>query len=967
MNRYRLEQILSVLLFPMTDPDFGKEDVLLSYYQAYQALPHTGGKKAAGAGVEDRPNDRYHHCRKEFLSYLVSRCQGKIKSDDDVMMLSELYHPMEEIHQEMETVRRARMAKGYTVIGKESISRYYLRKMSDISASLITYRDGVAAIRPWTDKDGALKNDIFQGESVYNKVEIWNLLCRITVPDVYIVMAAVDNQLGMEALYEQKSYLELTDKLLKKALQKGIAENHMHFNAGMDYEAIWLRHMDLGFLDGYGCEKQDPESNKRLEVALFRAVAACYIDEGGHPEGFDVWLNQPERPQCMGKLVYAMAGGSIAQRVEAADIRRIALFYQDLISDKVIRSGDDLLVQVYDKYLEYKTSSEFVFLYQCYQYICEKITDSFFALAFLQYLRFKNQYFSGQQEGHVRQGLGYFQEKYGNMRISARNVMQNQDIMLESFRFQAKIDCLKKLEIRVAPAVEESDVRGLNARQAQTVILPALYDQIYNIFYAYRRYLLEGLIGIRAAWALMRKEEAKRSITKDIRRIINECRNKRTLLIPTPGIIFHFIKSESEKNMSEASCPRYPGIHDREDIPSYMGNRYFFINLAISIEKMRSTVPGLDEYLVGIDAASDENAMEPWVFAQAYRSMRSQLYTKPVLQTRNGKEPFRKIQNIGFTYHVGEDFRHILSGLRHIDEVLEEFSYKAGDRLGHVLALGIDVAQWVNDNEVVPITAMERLENLLWMWGVNTCDGFHLPVRLEVLENIIMDMAKEIYPKARNITVRMLYQAYKDKLRGDHAAIARDLSEEFAGRGADCAECKEAFYGKCDSEKLLLANYCPAMRQRFAKVKLIPVSKSEIEVYQKLQAYLIQKVEKKGIYLEANPTSNLSIGDFPQIGDHPIFKLNGIGSQNGNHSMITINSDDPSIFNTNVENELAYIYYAAEEFGYSKSEILEWIDRIRQNGMDASFIKREKDALQILFEIQEMMDFIAKIRFGKLV
>lgn len=123
---------------------------------------------------------------------------------------------------------------------------------------------------------------------------------------------------------------------------------------------------------------------------------------------------------------------------------------------------------------------------------------------------------------------------------------------------------------------------------------------------------------------------------------------------------------------------------------------------------------------------------------------------------------------------------------------------------------------------------------------------------------------------------------------------------------------------------------------------------------------MIQKVEKKGVYLEANPTSNLTIGDFSQIRNHPIFQLDSIRNQEGNHSMMIVNSDNPTIFNTNVESELAYIYYAADEFGYSKSEILEWIDRIRQRGMDASFIKSEKDALQILSEIQEMMDYIKK-------
>lgn len=960
MNRYRLNQILEVLLFPMTDPNFGTKDVLLSYYQAYRLLADSDGKGMAGAGVKDRALRELRHCKKELIACLTSKCHERIKSEDDILMLCKLYYPMEEIHQEMETVRRTRTAKGYAVIESESISRFYLKKMSDIAASLITYRDGVAAIRQWVDNENTKKNDIFRSGSVYNKIEIWNLLCRITVPDLYIVMAAVDSQLGMEALYEQKSYIALADKLLNKILQKGLAENHMHFHAGIDYEAIWLRCMDLGFWTAYDDGKENQERYKMLQIALFRALAACYVEEGGHPEGFDEWLNQPDHPVCMRELVYAMTRGSVVQEVAKQDMRDIVFFYQELTSGEAIRSEDYLLVKVYDKYLEYKVSSEFVLLYQCYRYIVQNTVDSFFTLAFVQYIRFKNAFFEEQQESNVLQGLGYFRGKYRKLRTSEMTVMQESDAMLEAFRFQAKIGCLKKLEIRVAPKVKESGVRGLTARQTQKILLPDLYQQIYGIFYAYRRYLLECLIGVRATWALMRKEEAKRFITEDIQKIINECQDMRSMSVPSLGIIFHFIKAETPEITSDVSCWRYIGKGEEDTVPLCMEKRYFIIDTAIAIEKMRRTVPGLDEYLVGIDAASEENAMEPWIFAQAYRMMRSHLYTKPVLQLQNGKEPFRRIQNIGFTYHVGEDFRHIVSGFRHIDEVLEEFTYKAGDRLGHVLALGIDVAQWVTDNEVVPITVMERLENLLWMWGVNTCDGLNLPVRLEMLENIIMDIAQEIYTNPETITVKMLYQAYKKKLQCDHAAIAVEVNRRAGGIDLNCSECKGLSDDGWDSEKLLMTNYCLYYQKRYARLQLISVAKSEIEVYQKLQAYLIRKVEKKGIYLEANPTSNLVIGDFSQIGNHPIFQLDSIRNQEGNHSMMIVNSDNPTIFNTNVESELAYIYYAADEFGYSKSEILEWIDRIRQRGMDASFIKSEKDALQILSEIQEMMDYIKK-------
>ena len=105
-------------------------------------------------------------------------------------------------------------------------------------------------------------------------------------------------------------------------------------------------------------------------------------------------------------------------------------------------------------------------------------------------------------------------------------------------------------------------------------------------------------------------------------------------------------------------------------------------NIARALEEIREAIPGLNEYIVGIDAASDENAMEPWMFSPAYKVIRSHKFIKPVMEAESGGERFKRIQNIGFTYHVGEDFRHVISGLRHVDEVLEEFSYKAGTDWG---------------------------------------------------------------------------------------------------------------------------------------------------------------------------------------------------------------------------------------------------------------------------------------------
>ena len=78
--------------------------------------------------------------------------------------------------------------------------------------------------------------------------------------------------------------------------------------------------------------------------------------------------------------------------------------------------------------------------------------------------------------------------------------------------------------------------------------------------------------------------------------------------------------------------------------------------------------------------------------------------------------------------------------------------------------------------------------------------------------------------------------------------------------------------------------------------------------------------------------------------------------------MVTVNSDDPLIFNTNCENELAYIYHSLVYKNYKKESILQWIDKVRQMGIDNSFVKKEvlpsiqyKELGEILEEIREFL------------
>ena len=256
------------------------------------------------------------------------------------------------------------------------------------------------------------------------------------------------------------------------------------------------------------------------------------------------------------------------------------------------------------------------------------------------------------------------------------------------------------------------------------------------------------------------------------------------------------------------------------------------------------------------------------------------------------------------------------------------------------------------------------------MWGTNTSKGLELPIKLEVLENKIMELALELYVHSELLNVRMLYRAYRKKFETNHEKIIKNvLMEEEKLQGGEYGKeqmegCipqgrarERNCYGTWTEEKLLLTHYCPVFEERYSKIELVSVSGDDAAVYKVLQNYLINKVEKKGIYIEENPTSNLTIGDFSYMHQHPIFKLNS-KSGDGHNVFVTVNSDDPAVFNNNVENELAYIYYGMLYNGVSRETALGWIDRIRECGMKASFLQGEDSDQQIYDKVEGIVELL---------
>jgi aminodeoxyfutalosine deaminase len=94
---------------------------------------------------------------------------------------------------------------------------------------------------------------------------------------------------------------------------------------------------------------------------------------------------------------------------------------------------------------------------------------------------------------------------------------------------------------------------------------------------------------------------------------------------------------------------------------------------------------------------------------------------------------------------------------------------------------------------------------------------------------------------------------------------------------------------------------------------------------------LVEYLAERSIGLEVCPTSNIVLGVYPSLREHPLRRLYEAGA------LVTINTDTPAIFDITLGHEIELLSSA---FGLSP----EATDQIVQNGFEASFLSVEERA-----------------------
>lgn len=278
--------------------------------------------------------------------------------------------------------------------------------------------------------------------------------------------------------------------------------------------------------------------------------------------------------------------------------------------------------------------------------------------------------------------------------------------------------------------------------------------------------------------------------------------------------------------------------------------------------------------LVGADAAGNEIHTPPEVFA----------------------EPFRILRKSGinhFTYHAGEDFFHIISGVRSVYEAIVFLDLKNGDRIGHAVACGVDVSVWIENitngyiDEAISIKKGEHLDNMAFLHHVITEYGIpELNGKLPLIESEIIKYGKEIF--GHELSAHEYVNCWKSRGQVNLEDIIYDNSKY----GEHALKYYERFY----TEKYNQVIKLPAFKI---------VSAEEIKL---VQHSVLKIMHDKEIVIETLPSSNVIIGHHKSFATYHLYNWYKMQKEGIPIPPIVVGTDDAGIFDTNIYNEYCHIY-----------------------------------------------------------
>lgn len=787
--------------------------------------------------------------------------------------------------------------------------------LSRLSNSLLSKLDGKLVYKYWVNEHDS---DVLGGFAEKNKMLLFHSLNRHIPLDLMAIIYIIENNTqDINQLHNFYGQIIVADLQLDQLLELGVAENHMHSGASMPFLSMWNMIMNP-------LTKKDEETYRTLfwkDTLYIEGNQLWGLVFSASIIRFSITILQIiglEQLKNTSTKLYSFLQCFTGERditglydqMEQCSERELYGMFLSLWNEvsRFVTLDDEIIRTLYQVPPYLKTSEENIFLYQTVLYLNRKddtIEKKYIQHLFLQYIRIKNTFFAMMVQQKTIKGLDYFQSQFYSKNSSLTRIINRsfwETVMREQFQNRN----LKKIEFRMS----------VNSKNA-------LFRKNIKSF-------LESYLSILKNDYCVQDEDGKYVVVN---------------AFPRVGIVFSLLKRED--TIPQEKC--YLDGYINEEKLQFKSLQMQYMQQIDNIQELRNENSELSKYIVGLDAASLENATPVWVFSPIYEYARDSM--KDPLVIGNNLSYY---QSLNFTFHAGEDFRHILTGVRRIDEAVTHLKFHAGDRIGHGIALGLDAEKWYQENPVVILPQIELLEDYLWAYHIlsNAEQDINATI-MAYIEKRIFDLAKEIYEVSNGIKTEVLVDAYLNMFSRElqPSCNEEEIHENF------CKHIDSPTSLRWDVRNLCIARNCAYYTKRMNKPIHLKVTDKELEIAKIVQQIVQKKIGQMGIVIEINPSSNVAISSMDSLYENQIYSINRFMQQNSN-VMVCINSDDPSVFNTNVSNELAYIFNTLLQKGICKEDAIQWIEKLRINGITSSFIRRKDSDQKVLDELIKLVNIL---------
>lgn len=727
------------------------------------------------------------------------------------------------------------------------------------------------------------------------------------------------------------------NKRLRQLLQKGLAENHFHLKgSGPVFDLSWLNLMNNP--TNFEKEFKDLEkelslltkvsnssinSKKELKILIYKAACIryqlfSYLLDSKTTNNITIDLSQESNKINSFDLVLQI--NDLNKKIDALKFD---------IGHRFLHRGNlEVIDYAIPKNIHYDNlEKSFVFygerklLYDCFRLIYSEDKD-FKKLIFLfhSYILIKAQFRAELVQINDKVGFGNF-SKYQDRKeyfLPDDSIYHTafMNLAVHDTKKHSKID---SFELRVAPKDE----------------VIKLKNSLGSYNNALKRFAI-----------ISETESSKKSIPYHL--------NHHNIFYT-----IHYIKRKDDCKLSDLSSEVLCRHHNlRKDIKKQ----------SLAISQLRESYSDLSDYIRGIDAASSEFDANPEVFAQGFRYLKNH----KLKGTFNHLKPNLNEPKIYATYHAGEDFYDLVDGLRAIDECVLFLNLNQGDRIGHALALGVDVKEYYKFKQgKLMLPKQIVLDNIVWLLSKVRKFGIAIhPNEISRLEKLYENLFHELYSSnfgrghhldGKHISHTTYYDSWK--LRGDDPYLyldnlEKDIYDKINLTYWERCRINESYPRNKNIRKNIDVKYLYQQYHFNSKIKAagknikqFEITFAYMELVEAVQFKMQHELKDKNIGIETNPTSNYLIGTFKRYAKHPITKFHNLGLELDNELIkncpqlsVSINTDDQGIFSTSLENEYALMAIALEKekdengkLKYNSSMIYEWLERIRQMSIGQSF------------------------------